>query len=82
MNGASFFLWKMFWESNNGLMAVHLFSYTGRRMNQLMMDGFPCHDFFNDLLMTRSMDIVIVFGSDDGCLSTLIISIEMESISC
>ena len=35
--------------------------------------------FLNDILMIIYMSIVIMFGYDDGCLSTLIISIGMKS---
>ena len=35
-----------------------------------------------EILMIESMDIVIIFGSDDGCLLTLTISIVVKSRSC
>ena len=35
--------------------------------------------FLDELLMIQYMAIVIIFGYDDGCLSTLIMSIGMKS---
>ena len=38
--------------------------------------------FLDELLMIQYMAIVIIFGYDDGCLSTLIMSIGMKSRRC
>ena len=47
------------------------------------MDAFPCRGILLfEILMIGSMDIVIMLGSDDGCLSTIIILIGIKSKSC
>ena len=47
------------------------------------MDEFPCHgNFLNNILKIGSMNIVIMFGSGDGCLSSLTLSFGMKSRSC
>ena len=39
-------------------------------------------DLLNEILMIGSIDIVIIFVSDDGCLSTLIIPVGVKSRVC
>ena len=62
------------------MVTVHLFHYTKRGISELKINEFPLHGIFlNELFMIVSMDIVIIFGSDDGYLSALLISIGVKS---